>query len=196
MRGEKSVQILEFFAEGAKVMSATMLAMLISGRGTSHFKFKDNVNEILSAFDRVGDQARERQRWQNMIGHLRREGLVMAEERGGKQLISLTKKGEKELQRMKERIKHGFLPSIDYERISTPTLTIITFDISEKNRHKRNWLRSALKNLSFTMLQKSVWLGKVKIPERFMEDLKIMDLLPYVEILGITKQGTLKELKY
>jgi hypothetical protein len=44
------------------------------------------------------------------------------------------------------------------------------------------------------MVQKSLWLGKVKIPEEFLVDIRKLSLLDYVEIFEITKTGSLKNL--
>ena len=44
------------------------------------------------------------------------------------------------------------------------------------------------------MLQRSVWVGKCKLPDELMDDLNTIGLLPYVEILAVTKRGSLKEL--
>ena len=49
--------------------------------------------------------------------------------------------------------------------------------------------------LKFTKLQQSVWLGKSKLPEEFFEALENLSILPCVEILGVTRTGTLKQLK-
>ena len=71
---------------------------------------------------------------------------------------------------------------------------IVSFDVPEKEKRKRGWLRSTLKNLGFRMLQKSVWIGKVKIPEAYLEDLKRLRLLSYIEIFAISKRGTIRHI--
>ena len=67
-------------------------------------------------------------------------------------------------------------------------------DIPESERKKRAWLRSALKNLNFKMIQQSVWIGKVRIPEEFLRDLRNMHLTEYVEIFEISKAGSLQQI--
>ena len=71
--------------------------------------------------------------------------------------------------------------------------TIVTFDIPERERRKRDWLRGALRNLGLAMVQKSVWIGKVKIPGELVEDMKSMRILDFVEIFEISKTGSLQQ---
>ncbi len=58
---------------------------------------------------------------------------------------------------------------------------IITFDIPEVDRRKRNWLRMELKYLGFVKLQQSVWLGRAPLPGGFIWKLKELRLLACVE---------------
>ena len=43
------------------------------------------------------------------------------------------------------------------------------------------------------MLQKSVWIGKNKIPEEFLKALAELDLMNFIHILKISKTGTIAE---
>lgn len=58
---------------------------------------------------------------------------------------------------------------------------IISFDIPEKYKHKRNWLRTELMCLGFEMLQKSVWFGPAPLPDEFGESLRELDILPHLK---------------
>ncbi len=73
-------------------------------------------------------------------------------------------------------------------------MKIVLFDIPEKESAQRAWLREVLKNLKFTMLQKSVWVGNSSLPEEFMNDLRARGIDKFVEILAVTKSGTLRQL--
>ena len=68
------------------------------------------------------------------------------------------------------------------------------FDIPEKEKWKRVWLREVLGLCGFKMLQRSVWAGKNKIPEEFLADLRNFNMLEYVHIFEVSKKGTLKEI--
>jgi hypothetical protein len=44
------------------------------------------------------------------------------------------------------------------------------------------------------MVQKSVWVGKTKIPQDFLDDLFKLKLVDFVEIFEISRTGSLKHL--
>jgi DNA-binding transcriptional regulator PaaX len=54
---------------------------------------------------------------------------------------------------------------------------IVAFDIPEKYRRKRDWLRSELIFLDFTPIQKSVWFGSAPLPQKFIENLNSLKIL-------------------
>ena len=59
---------------------------------------------------------------------------------------------------------------------NSPSNMIISFDIPEKNRVLRNWLRNQIKIFGYEMLQQSLWIGPGPLPSEFikrLEDLKI-----------------------
>ncbi len=58
---------------------------------------------------------------------------------------------------------------------------IIAFDIPERYRRKRNWLRLELGVLGFTMLQKSVWFGPAPLPKSFIRSLEELRLIPFMK---------------
>ena len=92
--------------------------------------------------------------------------------------------------------KDKAMPSAKYQSQNNDNLKIIIFDIPEEDRRKRVWLRSALKNLNFTMLQKSVWVGISRLPHEFARDLNKLKIISHVEIFAISKTGSLKQLKF
>ena len=80
-----------------------------------------------------------------------------------------------------------------YVPMMSDEVIIVSFDVPERRRHWRDWLRFQLASLGLQKLQLSVWIGKVKLPEEFLEDLKKFQLLTYVHILSVGKKGTLKD---
>jgi hypothetical protein len=69
----------------------------------------------------------------------------------------------------------------------------VIFDVPEKESYKRRWLRSVLKNMNFKMLQKSVWVGRTKVPKSLLDDMGALGMLDYVDIFAISKSGTLTQ---
>ena len=101
----------------------------------------------------------------------------------------MTKKGLLKLQKLQERDKQ-ISAFKNYTMLPSGTSVVISFDIPEKERRKRDWLRFALKQLNFHMIQKSVWWGKTKIPKEFIDCLKELKIIDYVEIFRVIKSAS------
>ena len=134
----------------------------------------------------------QRRKLQKLIYQLKQDNLIDQRELENRTLYKITTRGIEKLKILKKILTHGSLPSTAYAQEKATTFTIVTFDIPEKERRKRHWLRSVLKNLGLQLLQKSVWFGKIKIPQEFIEDMHKLDIIHHVEILEIRKKGTLK----
>jgi len=119
--------------------------------------------------------------------------LIKEKTKEGNKFFSLTQKGKIKLSQLKKNSRER-LPEIIYQKAKSNKFTIVIFDIPETEKRKRSWLRVALGNLGFKMIQKSVWLGKVKIPKRFLDNLFQFKLVDFVEIFEISKTGSLKQI--
>jgi len=138
----------------------------------------------------------ERQRFYNLLNYLQKQGLVAKHKEKEKRssFWVITRKGKEKLEELEER-RNNTLPKIKYEIKKDDELKIITFDIPEKERRKRDWLRQNLLALNFSPLQKSVWVGYSKLPEEFLTELKELSLFPYIEIFTVHKSGTIGKYK-
>lgn len=179
--------ILKTVSEGVGVTSDLIVSMLEAGYGASHKqlqkKFKEAQDRRLHFFDE--SYAKERRKLSNLISKLKREDLIRKE--GGS--WALTKFGVQRLAKSR-----AILPKRDYQKQDAKTFKIIVFDVPEKFRSKRAWLRDGLNRLGFVMLQKSVWYGKFALPEEFIAHIDEMELGEFVQILEITKGGSVVEL--
>ena len=80
-------------------------------------------------------------------------------------------------------------PYIKMRKKPTKTNKIfIIFDIPEKKKKVREWLRNQIKDWDFEMVQKSVWLGYGPLPEEFLERLKILKVNDGVKIYNLQKK--------
>jgi len=78
----------------------------------------------------------------------------------------VTHAGRNWYSKKKERWTPDFLDS-PFQRQSKKDLLVI-FDIPEKYKHKREWLREQLKIFGYEMIQRSVWVGPSPLPHSFM----------------------------
>jgi len=81
-------------------------------------------------------------------------------------------------------VLHTFFAKIK-ERPTGDTKVMVLFDIPEKKRKIRNWLRSQLKLWDFEMLQQSVWLGKGPLPKEFTIRLRLLGVSECVKVFKI-----------
>jgi DNA-binding transcriptional regulator PaaX len=72
---------------------------------------------------------------------------------------------------------------------------LVVFDVPEKERKKRLWLRNELRAMGFELLQRSVWIGYRPLTQDFFEMLENLNLKRYVHIVGIDKGGRTGTLK-
>ena len=68
---------------------------------------------------------------------------------------------------------------------------LVTFDIPEKERRKRTWLRNELLSCDFGALHKSVFIGKRPLPQELIREIDKLNLHKYIHIVTINKLGTL-----
>ncbi len=191
MNKRVSETILQVLVEGAKSTLEVIEAVLESGYGASYRKLDRKAEEIRRRKNREEISRAERQKFYSLISKLSREGFVQKSPRKlGKWGITLT--GKNKL----KNLKAGGFPVIGYQRQKSDQIVIVTFDVPEKEKNKRQWLRNALSNMGFVLYQRSVWLGKVKIPPEFLYDLQRLKLSSYVGILSVNKSGTLEEFNF
>ena len=194
MKGKITIQILEAIGNFA-VESADLLEAVLSagyGASISGIEYKAAMLKR-ERYKNAGDDTNSlnsKQKYYVMLAKLKRDGLVKEKIKRKRKLLFLTERGKKKLAALKEmitnRLPQGYVKEIGQK------LTIVAFDIPEKERNKRDWIREVLKMLGFTMIQKSVWIGKTKVPQEFLDDLLEFRLLDFVEIFEISKSGSLR----
>jgi len=110
------------------------------------------------------------------LSRLKKRGLV---EKKGK-MWRITKLGREYLHRASGAF-HWPIHSKATRATRAPKNMVIVFDVPEKEKRKRNWLRAELRLVGFTILQESVWFGPAPVPESFAKNVKELQLLPYLK---------------
>ncbi|MDP3947952.1 MAG: hypothetical protein Q8Q41_04680 [bacterium] len=198
MKGELTLKILGSIGDAA-VTTADVLAVVAgSSYGASYSQMdyalfqrqaKRVQRELLAE-----EELKRKERYYSMLYKLKRDGLIIQKINKQSKMLALTAKGKKLWSELRSRANNA-PPAINYRKSPAVVFTIAAFDIPERHNGKRHWLRMALKHIGLAMIQKSVWIGKVKIPEEFIDDLRRLDLTECVEIFEITKAGTLRSVK-
>ena len=189
--GELAINdLFDFFVSRALEGSAHRL----SKEGYKAFKKRSWQRRVIM---NAKNQAKEeRQRFHNLIHRLYEQGLITKENQGIKTTISVTKKGVEKYRALRKFLARrdpadqpATKPS-SYLKIKSLSSIIVSFDIPEKEAHKRRWLRSALRNLDYKMLHESVWIGDNILPKDLLNEAQRMDMTKYLHIFSILKKGT------
>lgn len=199
MKGTVTLKLLE--AIGGAAVRATDLFMVLmdAGYGTSfgalEHRLAEREWERARRRNKREEQVRLKQRYANMLYKLKRDGLIAEKEpsKSGGRMLVLLKKGKERLAALKKRHTQA-LPDIVYRKDTAGArFIVVVFDVPERERRKRAWLRAALRALGLSMVQWSVWVGKSNIPKEFLEDLAELGLVERVEIFEVSKGGSLRQ---
>ncbi len=118
------------------------------------------------------------------LKRLEEQGLIRKEAK--KKIYILTEEGEELIEYIKDRYD---VLNKKWDR----KMRVVVFDIPEKNKYLRVWVRSELGLLDFKELQKSVYVGKFPLPESFYEDLFKFELNRNVFIFIVSEIDKNKE---
>ncbi len=186
MRGEIIYKILDSLEDAVVDAVDVFGAFLEAGYG-ANFSKMDYKYKIRSGGRHVYKVAREGKRnLQKYISKLKTQGLILENPQGQ---ISLSLSGKKKLSFLKKKRK----PETKlYKKETGDKFMIVSYDIPIVFNRERNILRDLLTLLGFKMVHKSFWMGKVLLPKEFFTELDRLGILKFVEIMEVTKTGTLK----
>jgi DNA-binding transcriptional regulator PaaX len=152
---------------------------------------KQNMRNIGWSSSLDDEEKRARQRFRVMMHRLRKDGLISYERNWLQTRVT---------QKARALLLGSFgkdpavFPKAQYAKKESGVVTLVLFDIPERYRRERNWLRGALRGLDFELLQRSVWIGKTIIPKQFLQDIRDAHINQYVEIVSIAKSGTIQKI--
>ncbi|MCK9187466.1 MAG: CRISPR-associated endonuclease Cas2 [Candidatus Colwellbacteria bacterium] len=188
-----------FTLEIGGFLVSDLIAIALSPYGSSQSNISNKSEDVIDLmFGNLPSKTEkfEEKNIKNVIYKLKKDGLIEYKNNQKGLKIILTTEGKNIL----EKAKKSALPDFKKYKKEAPnsdkSSKIIIFDIPEKERRKRAWLRSAITNLGFKQLQQSVWAGNKAIPKSFLKDLKDLRILKFVEIFSIDKLGTIKPIKF
>ena len=184
-RGEKILRILESIEDG--ITDMVILFAVLSSPSRSYKKKEAEWKELQKyKRDTIRDFVSDIKEWnkfRKLINYLKKEGFLEVNHKS----VTSTYNGK---QKIKD-LKNNWIFNKNYKKETVSQPTIIIYDIPEKYKRKRGWLRKVLISFDYKMIQKSVWLGQTKLSHDFIKDIKKLGLLPFVKIFAVAKSGTL-----
>lgn len=110
------------------------------------------------------------------VAYLRRQGLIKRPKPGHRNMIELTDLGKAQAMKYKAR------QSIKVKR-EDELSTFVIFDIPEPYKRGRDFLRRLLQQNDFTMVQRSVFVGRWNLTSEFWNILEELNIAKFVSIL-------------
>lgn len=188
MKGEIIYKILNSLQDGVFDYIDFADAFLKAGYGATGGKIRYELSKIQN--NRISTQL-NRQKINNLKNYLyklKNQGLIL---QNSSNKIYLSEKGKNKL----NHFQNSFPLNKDlYKKKAGERVVVVSYDIPIAFNKERNVLRDMMRALGLHLVHKSVWVGKVILPERFISDLSKLGIIDYVEILEVTKKGTLKDL--
>ena len=191
-RGDLQKRILETFVDLALFPIDSVEVLLSAGYNPKLSRLEYERTKISRRrsnrrFENT-EQFNKFRRLQIYVSKLKNQGLLCeSKEKDGKLILSKT--GQEKLMELTFQAKYR-----NYKKEKINHTLIVAFDIPENERGKRDWLRDVLKELGFKMIQRSFWVGDIKFPQELLTDLERLNMLDFVQVLAVTKSGTLKNI--
>jgi CRISPR/Cas system-associated endoribonuclease Cas2 len=196
-RGEVTMMILDAIANTATTIPAVICSLLDSGYGASigHREYiaKRYMDEAEDGRFEHEERRARYQRFSMMLRYLRENNIISERKVGDYVKLYLTPKGRTKRLSLKKEAQYS-LPVSAYKASPGKKFVIVVYDIPVRFNRYRNWLRDVLRKLGLKKLQKSVWIGKVIIPDQLLSDLMKYKLEEFVEIIEVNSSGTMREL--
>ncbi len=186
MRGDKIYKILDFFEDRAATVADLAGVFLSAGYGASMGEIDREYEKIRQNRESSRFEREEKRDLEKYIYKLKAEGLLKED---SSRRIKLSMKGKRKAASLR---KSRILGKNFFRKETSDKVIIVSYDLPLLFNRERDMLRNVLRILGFHMIHKSVWVGKVKVPRKFIVGLQKLRILKYVEILEVTKQGSLK----
>lgn len=120
----------------------------------------------------------EKRKVERAFARLRKNRLVILQEKDGKFIVKLTEKGKRKVKEIQyEKLK------IEKPDVWDGKWRIVTFDIPNKKNAAREALRRKIKELGFYFLQKSVWVYPYPCEKEIQFLVELFEVWPYVDII-------------
>ena len=118
-----------------------------------------------------------------ILSRMKKDGLL----KDSPSTLSPTQDGKVLLERMGNGIRTFFNQHKIVDNRAKEKRLIVIFDIPEKKKGYREWLRMELVGFGFNLVQKSVWFGPT-LPKEFLEYLEEIKLLKHIRFFRATEK--------
>ncbi len=146
------------------------------------------LTRILLGMDRKKSRAAAKHNLSSTLQRLKQQGLVSSMGHYRDTRWKITRKGKTFLAKIYADAKDPYDLAPEDGMVH-----IVTFDIPEKIRGKRDWLREQLFACGYRLLQRSVFTGARPLPDAFIRRVDEMRIGKYLHIASLRQTGTIRE---
>lgn len=177
--GEATLQVIdEGFLNPAYAFTKPSRLLL----GLDRYSPEDKTNKSVNRLNR-------KKIFSTTLYRLKKDGLIKKSSTHKGIEWKLTAEGKKYITHQAPNIESydTILPAEDGK------IRIVSFDVPEDERWKRDRLRYMLITSDYKLLHNSVWLGRRPLAEVVFSEIKFLKINPYIHLFEISKKGTVRD---
>lgn len=187
-----SQKLLRFLEQGAD-LTANIVQAFREGKDVPILREKTRIYGRVAYMSAVRkypwkDRYLEHRRYYALLQKLEQQGMIAREQRKKGAPWRLTLRGKRFLRKLEGSENQGS------PYVGAAGVTVMSYDVPEKLRRERAYLRDALREMAFEQIHQSVWLGQKRVTPAFLTFLREYKILDCVHIFEISKVGTLQKL--
>ncbi|MBI4225320.1 MAG: CRISPR-associated endonuclease Cas2 [Candidatus Sungbacteria bacterium] len=145
---------------------------------------------LLLGMDHKKSRAAAKRNLSSTLHRLKLQGLVTCSGSRKCARWQLTRTGKTFLAKIQDREKGAYVLAPQ-----DGVIRIVAFDIPERFRAKRNWLREQLAACGYQMLQRSIFMSTRPLPDAFIKRVDEMKIRQYLHIASLNQSGTIRNKK-
>lgn len=139
---------------------------------------KQDLNPEEREFWKAIERKRNRKQFGQFINYLKRKGYIKDANLKARKGFLLTKAGEEKALKLKYKL-------LDKKERKDGKWIMIMYDIPEKKKRQRSFLREKLKELGYKKLQNSIWVSPYDVFKETEKTIEEYFLSPYIKIFLI-----------
>lgn len=145
---------------------------------------------LLLGMDRKKSRVAVKHTLSSTLYRLKQQGLVACSGSRKCARWGLTRRGKIFLSKIQDKEKDTYVLAPQ-----DGIIRIVAFDIPERLRAKRNWLREQLAACDYQMLQRSIFISTRPLPDAFVRRVDEMKIGQYLHIASLNQSGTIRNTK-
>jgi phenylacetic acid degradation operon negative regulatory protein len=152
--------------------------------------FRESISPDLKMLRKFYEKEKRGRKFSQFLNYLKKRGYIKIENLKGKEGVLLTQRGEEKALGTKLKLIREKYKNLKLKKRKDGKWLMVVFDIPERKRKWRDFLRENLQNLGFIFFQKSIWVSPYEVRRKLERMLRESQLDRYVKIFLIKEIET------